>query len=295
MIEASAELTEEERKQRKREARKARREARLHAGDAEAPSWLREFRTLRRAAILRVGKQSRPLIDGILLRYSEIEDTGFPNPAYFPWVKELENKTDVIRAELDRVLADPDRLPELKKISPDHNRIARKAWKAFFLYGYGHRAELGCRLCPETAKAVEQIPNLESAFFSILLPGMHIKKHKGPTKSLMVCHLGVKIPMDSEKCVIRVDDEIRPWEEGKVLVLDDTHEHEVWNDTDEIRVVLLMHVRRPLRFPGSLVGKFIFNAIRLSPFVRDGRKNLKDWEAEYGRPDSTQPAASARA
>ena len=295
MGDASAVSSEAERKRHKREARKARRESRLYSGDADAPSWLRELRTLRRAAILRIGKQSRPLIDGILVRYSEFEDTGFPDPMYFPWVKELESKIDVIRAELDRILVDPDRLPELKKISPDHNRIARKLWKAFFLYGYGHKAELGCRLCPETAKAVEQIPNLESAFFSILLPGMHIKKHKGPTKSLMVCHLGVKIPRDSEKCVIRVDDEIRPWEEGKVLVLDDTHEHEVWNDTDETRVVLLMHVRRPLRFPGSLVGKLIFNAIRLSPFVRDGRRNLADWEAEYGRQEHVQPAATSGA
>jgi len=292
MNDASPELSEEELTRRRREARKAKRESRLYAGDADAPGWLREFRTVRRAAILRVGKQSRPLIDGILLRYSEFEDTGFPDPAHFPWVKELESKTDVILAELEQVLSDPDRLPELRNISPDHNRIALDRWKAFFLYGYGHKAELGCRLCPETAKAVEQIPNLESAFFSILLPGTHIKKHKGPTKSLMVCHLGVKIPKDSEKCVIRVDDEIRPWQRGKVLVLDDTHEHEVWNDTDEIRVVLLIHVRRPLRFPGSLVGKLIFNAIRLSPFVRDGRKNLADWEAGYSRPEETLPPAS---
>lgn len=245
--------SERERKERKRKARKARREARLYAGDADAPRFLREFRSVRRAAILRLGKDSRPLIDGILKHYSTIEDAGFPDPANFAWIPGLEARTDAIRKELEAVLVDPDRLPPLKQISPDHNRIAKKQWKAFFLYGYGHRAELGCRLCPETARAVEQIPNLESAFFSILLPGMHIRKHRGPTKSLLVCHLGVKIPANREKCVIRVDDEIRPWEQGKVLVLDDTHEHEVWNDTDEIRVVLLIHVRRPMRFPGSLV------------------------------------------
>jgi hypothetical protein len=39
------------------------------------------------------------------------------------------------------------------------------------------------------------------------------------------------------------------------------------------------------------VGKFIFNAIRLSPFVRDGRKNLADWEAEYGRRAPAAPSA----
>jgi len=285
----------EEEKRYRKQLRKRRAKSRLRAEDASAPGWLREFRVRRRAAILRIGKDTRPWIDGVLVRYAAFEEKGFPDPECFPWIPELEAKSDRIRAELEVLLSEPEKLPPLKNISPDHNRIARKNWKAFFLYGYGHRSELGCSLCPETAKAVEQIPGLVSAFFSILLPGMHIKKHKGPTKSLMVCHLGVKIPKQAEKCVIRVDDEIRPWEEGKVLVLDDTHEHEVWNNTDETRAVLLIHVRRPMRFPGSIVGSFIYNAIRLSPFVRDGRKNLRDWEAEYRAPaarPSNHPAAS---
>jgi beta-hydroxylase len=63
----------------------------------------------------------------------------------------------------------------------------------------------------------------------------------------------------------------------------------VWNDTDEIRVVLLIHVRRPLRFPGSLVGNLIYKAIRTSPFVKDGRKNLAEWEAQFRLPDAGQP------
>lgn len=263
------------------ERRRQRRQSRLRAGDGPKSGPARRLREAARAAILRIGKDSRPFFDGILARSSKIGDPGFPDPGFFPWVEELEAKSEVIRKELERLLQDADMLPELRRISPDHDRIASARWKAFFLYGYGHRVELGCRLCPETANALDGIPDLESAFFSILLPGMHIRKHRGPTKSLLVGHLGVKVPKEREKCVIRVDDEIRSWEEGKVLMSDDTHEHEVWNDTDEIRVVLLLHVRRPLRFPGSLVGSFIFNAIRSSPFVRDGRKNLADWERQF--------------
>jgi len=261
--------------------RKQRRQSRLRAADASGSGLARRIREATRAAILRVGKDSRPFFDGILARSSKIGDPGFPDPGHFPWIPELEAKSEVIRKELDRLFQDEALLPELRKISPDHDRIADAKWRAFFLHGYGHRVELGCRLCPETARALEGIPGLESAFFSILLPGMHIPKHRGPTKSLLVGHLGVRVPKEREKCVIRVDDEIRAWEEGKVLMLDDTHPHEVWNDTDEIRVVLLLHVRRPLRFPGSLVGSFIFNAIRSSPFVRDGRKNLAEWEEEF--------------
>lgn len=293
MDDLHAPLGEADERRHRKQLRKERRESRLSAGDATDSDWVREFRVRWRAAILRVGKNTRPWIDGILVRYADFEDTGFPDPGCFPWIEDLEAESDVIRNEVERLLADAESLPPLKNISPDHNRIAEPQWKAFFLYGYGYKSELGCDLCPESARAVEQIPGLVSAFFSILLPGTHIKKHRGPTKSLMVCHLGVKIPMQAEKCRIRVDGEIRPWEQDKVLVLDDTHEHEVWNDTDEIRVVLLIHVRRPLRLPGSLVGNFIYHAIRLSPFVRDGRKNLEDWEAQYRLSSAVRPNPQA--
>ncbi len=279
-----------ERKLRKKRKRRERRKRRLL--EADGPVALRHIREIWRAIILRIGKQSRPLIDGILNHYSKIPDAGFPSGEAFPWVSELEAKSQIIAKEVEALLESSDELPQLRKLSPDHDRIARsEKWRAFFLIGYGYRAELGCRLCPETARALDGIPGLESAFFSILLPGMHIKRHRGPTKSLLVFHLAVKVPRESEKCVIRVDEEVRPWQQGKMLILDDTHEHEVWNDTDETRVVLLMHVRRPLRFPGSLLGSFIFNTIRRSPFVQDGRKNLDEWEAQFGtRADERLPA-----
>lgn len=268
------------RRQRKKRKRRERRKRRLL--EDGGPAARRAVREVKRAIILRIGKQIRPLFDGVLRHYSRIGDPGFPDPALFAWVPELESKSEIIGKEIEVLLQVTDRLPQLRKLSPDHDRIARtKDWRAVFLLGYGYRAELGCQLCPETTRAIEGIPGLESAFFSILLPGMHIPKHRGPTKSLLVFHLAVKVPRESEKCVIRVDDDIRPWQQGKVLILDDTHEHEVWNDTNETRVVLLIHVRRPLRFPGSLVGSLIFNAIRHSPFVQDGRKNLAAWEAQF--------------
>jgi aspartyl/asparaginyl beta-hydroxylase (cupin superfamily) len=49
---------------------------------------------------------------------------------------------------------------------------------------------------------------------------------------------------------MRVGDKMIYWEEGKCVIFDDTHKHEVWNDTNGIRVVLLFDVFRPL--PGWL-------------------------------------------
>jgi ornithine lipid ester-linked acyl 2-hydroxylase len=75
-----------------------------------------------------------------------------------------------------------------------------------------------------------------------------------------------------------VGDHTVVWEEGRLVIFDDMFPHEVWNDTDEDRIVLLLHVKRPLRFPGSLFRDLLFGILRASPFVQDGVRNLQNWE-----------------
>ncbi len=38
---------------------------------------------------------------------------------------------------------------------------------------------------------------------------------------------------------------MRTWEEGKVIVFDDSFEHEVWNDSKQERIVLLLNFWHP--------------------------------------------------
>ena len=59
----------------------------------------------------------------------------------------------------------------------------------------------------------------------------------------LVVHLPLIIP---ENCRYRVGFEHRRWQEGKVLVFDDTIEHEARNDSDLLRVVLIFDVWNPL-------------------------------------------------
>src|SRR3546814_11176528 len=51
------------------------------------------------------------------------------------------------------------------------------------------------------------------------------------------------IPPD---CALRVGDETRLWEPGKLLMFDDTIRHEAWNYSDRLRVVLLFDVWHPM-------------------------------------------------
>ena len=158
--------------------------------------------------------------------------------------------------------------------------------------GFGYEAEQSWKRCPETMKVLSRIPNLRSAFFSILGPNYHIPHHRGVTKGLIRCHLGLIVPDQRDQCIMRVGDQICQWEEGRCFVFDDTYDHEVWNKTDQERVVLLIDVDRPMRLIGRLISRFLIFGVQRSGYVQDARKNLKTWEALYDQAESQQKVAA---
>jgi len=222
------------------------------------------------------------------------DDTFFPLER-FPWVAHIEKNWAVIREEAERLVEEREELANFQDISKDQIEITDDdRWKTFFLYGYGFTARLGTEMCPRTAELMQQIPGMTTAMFSILSPRKHILDHRGPYKGVLRYHLGLIVPRDAEACRIRVGEDIRHWQEGKSLMFDDTFNHEVWNDTDETRVVLFVDVLRPLPFPESAINRLIVKVIGFSPFVLDAKHNQEAWEQRYLQRRSAQaPAATA--
>jgi aspartyl/asparaginyl beta-hydroxylase (cupin superfamily) len=221
-------------------------------------------------------------IERFIGKRSLVGDATFFALERFPWVAHIEDNWEVIREEAERLLEDQAELANFQDISKDQIEITDDdRWKTFFLYGYGFEAKLGVEMCPRTAALMRQIPGMTTAMISILSPRKHILAHRGPYKGVLRYHLGLIVPQDAEACRIRVGDDIRHWEEGKSLVFDDTFNHEVWNDTDETRVVLFVDVMRPLPFPESLINWLIVKLIGFSPFVLDAKRNQEAWERRY--------------
>lgn len=182
-------------------------------------------------------------------------------------------------------------MPPLRDISPDHARIAGDGnWRSFFLIGYGYEVAENCARAPVTAELVHRIPDLNSAFFSILEPGATIPRHRGVTRGLVTCHLGLIIPDRAEKCVMQVEDSDLHWEPGKWLIFDDSYFHEVHNATNQRRVILLVQVKRPMRLLGRLANDLALWGIRRSPFVQDARRNLHMWEEAYRQAEQNEAA-----
>jgi aspartyl/asparaginyl beta-hydroxylase (cupin superfamily) len=173
----------------------------------------------------------------------------------FPWFEELEARTPAIRQEALALLEggheairpyvrQPKGTPQNKWTPLDESL----AWGACFLWEYGVRNDPVCDLCPETATALERVPRSHvpgkapSAFFSILQPGAHIPPHTGVTNSRAIIHLPLVVP---DGCEFRVGGETRPWREGEAFAFDDTIEHEAWNPSDKVRIVLIFDVWNP--------------------------------------------------
>jgi beta-hydroxylase len=229
-----------------------------------------------------VGERILAPIERFIGRRSLVGDSTFFALERFRWVEHVEQNWMVIREELERVLEDRTALPNFQDISKDQIEITDDDnWKTFFLYGYGFEAKLGTEMCPRTAALMREIPGMTTAMFSILSPGKHILDHRGPYKGVLRYHLGLIVPQDAEACRIRVGDDIRHWQQGQSMIFDDTFNHEVWNDTDETRVVLFVDVLRPLPAPYSTINSLIVKAIGYSPFVLDAKRNQEAWERRY--------------
>ena len=234
----------------------------------------------RRAFVKRNGKKLVRKIARFQSRQSRVPDTPKIGNEHFEFLKVFTDNWETIQEEAKEVLKFRNTIPSFHEISPDQYRLSTEQnWKTFVLFGFGQRLEKNTVLTPKTADILENVPNLQTAMFSILAPGYHIPAHKGVTKGILRSHLGLIIPKEREKCRIRVDETITPWKEGEIFVFDDTYEHEVWNDTDEERVILLFDFDRPMKFWGRFLNTAFLQVMKLTAFYQDPKKNLQDAEA----------------
>lgn len=103
---------------------------------------------------------------------------------------------------------------------------------------------------PETKHVIELVKGMieaenmpkQACELSVLAPGTVVKRHCGPTNHKLRLHLGIHIP---ENCGIWVAGEERKWQQGKVLVVDDSFEHYVWNNDSQPRAILIVDVWHP--------------------------------------------------
>lgn len=267
----------------------------IHA-DPEKPaqSWKTDGITSmeRPSAVVRLFMRIVAFVERLNLKLARLGNPCVYDRAAFPWAAGVEREWRVIRGELDRVLLRKAELPNVQEITADAAALSRDAgWKIFPLVAYGIRSQPNIDLCPETWRIVQAIPGLTTVMFSILEPGKRIPPHRGPYNGLLRMHLGLIVPEPHERLAIRVGSEQHHWQEGHALIFDDAYEHEAWNQTAEVRVVLFVDFAKPLRFPANVLNRLLLGLAVFTPFVREGGDNLRRWEQRFHRGPTQGPRA----
>lgn len=245
-------------------------------------TWTARFKKARRRRVKRYGKNLIRGLANFLGRQSLVGDAPVLDMAHFPFLKTFPENWKAIHAEITEILKHREAIPVFQEVSPDQMRIAKGTnWRTFILFGFGEKLEKNCSQAPVTTRLLESVPNLQTAWFSILGPGYHIPAHRGVSKGILRAHLGLIIPRDAEKCRMRVGDTINVWRPGEIFVFDDTYEHEVWNDTDDERVILLFDFNRPMRFWGRLINSTFVKLLKLTAYYQEPKKNMATFEDRF--------------
>jgi hypothetical protein len=170
----------------------------------------------------------------------------------FPWIEAFEGCTAAILEELQ---AAQDQRPDLFTPyvdQPDTVPMDQWAdlnrsldWSALHILRNGAREPYASTLFPKTLEALSRLPQphvpgrTPSAMFSALRPRTRIPAHHGVSNARLVVHLPLIVPPG---CGFRVGSETRAWEVGQAWVFDDTIQHEAWNDSDQMRVILIADI-----------------------------------------------------
>lgn len=191
----------------------------------------------------------------LFLTFPKLPPLTFYPRAHFPWMTALEAQTEIIRDELvaqlkvywskfDPYMQIPSGAPVNQWAALNHS----PDWSTLHLWRDGKRIAENCELFPKTTEILAKLPMADqpgyapTAMFSVLQPRTAIPAHTGSSNTRLIAHLPLIIP---DGCRFRVGNDTRPWIMGESFVFDDTIEHEAWNDSDQLRAVLIFDVWNP--------------------------------------------------
>jgi aspartyl/asparaginyl beta-hydroxylase (cupin superfamily) len=172
---------------------------------------------------------------------------------YFSNYHMIEDNYEIIKEELDGIIGRQNSIPAAgdtfggrnEYIGNDRTTEDNK-WRIYLVSAGNKPTPAAQQECPKTVEILSKLPEIKSFVFSILEPGVKIPIHVGYYKGILRYMLGMKIPKDRENVFLWVNGIKKHWEEGEGFLWDDTYPHQVYNDTDETRIIVYADIERPL-------------------------------------------------
>ncbi|TRY61490.1 hypothetical protein TCAL_13531 [Tigriopus californicus] len=165
--------------------------------------------------------------------------------SYSIGLQEIRNNWRIIRTEAEVAFS-------LGVFDDEQENLVQEGlWQQLVLFENGQKVMGGCSKAPKTCQIVGSFPELLSTRrgqikFSLLQPGTWIHPHTGPTNCRLRAHLGLMVPpVTSGEVILRIGEDRVNWQEGEFLIIDDSFEHEVYNNSTEARLILLIDFWHP--------------------------------------------------
>ena len=225
----------------------------------------------------------------------------------YPALRVLEDNFQTVHDECQILLEKRNDIPNIDTLSSyTSSGVHNIGWKTF-MFKSGKFIEDNCSQAPKTAALLRKVPDIHTAFFSILEPHQYIKPHWGYWKGFVRYHLGVVVPENNRDklCWMRVnsqpesqelsrkedikDGDIYYWRNGASVMFDDTFLHDAANESGDVRVVLFLDVVRKMPLHLDLLNRLCLTIADVDPSIRGIRVNARMNGA--GRRDAASSAA----
>lgn len=194
--------------------------------------------------------------------------TAIPKMLDFPELQIIEDNWQMIRDEAVKLWEDGTFQKAHDPNSDAHYDLGfrtfyKYGWSKFYLTWYGYTHNSALRMLPNTVNLLNNVSCVNGAMLTVLPPGSKLTRHLDPVAVSLRYHLGLKTPND-DKCFINVDGQNLSWRDGKGFLFDETYLHYAQNNTDQVRVILMCDVKRPMHFIGNIFYFFYRALIRLT-------------------------------
>ena len=193
----------------------------------------------------------------------------------FPSAEGFSHAWQSIRDEAQAVAQQMHRVPRFHEIMREQTSISAndmRDWRMFILKAYGAEFPRNMAVCPTLAELVTASPDVLSASISFLAPGKHIPVHRGPFRGVLRFYLVLSMPRAADgrpAAVLKIAGTEHRLADGEYLLWDDTFPHEVTNDSDEVRTVLLLDVwRRGMPLDMRLLSRLLIFIVHVMARLR---------------------------
>ena len=184
-----------------------------------------------------------------LLYFPGLPQGPYHDPYLHAWAGRLDEAYGAIRAEALAAAAGELGMESFLTFEPGQSTDGhlggagpKRSWDAIFFYRRGERHAANHARCPATSAVLDAVELCEVAgqapeiCFSVLQPGTHIMPRHGLTNTRLAMHLPLVVPAD---CALNVfGGAEHAWQEGKLMMFDDTFRHEAWNRSAQTSIIL---------------------------------------------------------